>query len=170
MYKRLAVLWALVLAAAAAGAEEARTLDWTDLVPDGGGLEPILEKYRVFELEDDDPRAADAFAAIQSYLQAAPVKPELDGQRVRLPGYAIALEGDGKIATEFLLVPYFGACIHVPPPPSNQIVHVRFQSGVRINALFDAVWVTGRLRTERVGSVLATAGYTMDASGVEPYQ
>lgn len=148
----------------------AQELEWPDLVPQGAGLEKILQEYRVYELEDDDPQAAEVFARVQEYLDNAPVKEEMDGRRVRLPGYVIPLDGDGNHALEFLLVPYFGACIHVPPPPSNQIIYGRSEQEVPVEELFDAVWVTGVLRVERVQDDLATAGYSMEVEEVEPYQ
>jgi len=87
---------------------------------------------------------------------------------VKLSGFLVTLEGDGKAVSEFLLVPFFGACIHVPPPPSNQIVLVR--TGARpfkIRQSFEQVSVTGRLRTERARNELASASYVIEATQVE---
>jgi len=68
------------------------------------------------------------------------------------------------------LVPYYGACIHVPPPPANQTVYVNAEPGRGTRPkLFDVVWVTGTLRVERVESELAAAGYALEAIKVEPY-
>ncbi|HCG90056.1 MAG TPA: DUF3299 domain-containing protein, partial [Alteromonas macleodii] len=78
----------------------------------------------------------------------APVVDTFDGKRVKIPGFVVPLEGTAELTTEFLLVPYFGACIHVPPPPSNQIVYVKFEEGVRIDNIYDAIWVTGELSTD----------------------
>ncbi|MFP3457944.1 DUF3299 domain-containing protein, partial [Psychrobacter sp. SIMBA_152] len=71
----------------------------------------------------------------------APVVEALDGKKVRIPGYVVQLEGDADNVTEFLLVPYFGACIHVPPPPPNQIIHVEYAEGVPYENTYDAVWI-----------------------------
>ena len=100
---------------------------------------------------------------------AAPVVTELDGREVRLPGYVVPLDMTEGRVTEFLLVPYFGACIHVPPPPSNQIVHVRSSEGIELDALYQPFWISGPMRVERVESELAAAGYRINASRVEPY-
>ncbi|MEQ9125514.1 MAG: DUF3299 domain-containing protein [Alphaproteobacteria bacterium] len=105
------------------------------------------------------------------------VKPELDGAFVRMPGYALPLEFDGTGVTEFLLVPYVGACIHTPPPPSNQVVVVRLTKPYVVEDLYAAVWVTGRMRVEAVSRALSyvdgvadvSAGYALDAVTVEPY-
>jgi len=70
----------------------------------------------------------------------------LDGQLVRLPGYVLPLEfGAAKKITEFLLVPWVGACIHTPPPPPNQIVHVKLDQAIELDGMFTPVWVTGKM-------------------------
>lgn len=101
----------------------------------------------------------------------APVVKELDGQQVKLPGYIVPLDiDDDNRVNEFLLVPYFGACIHVPPPPPNQIVHVTSELGVRLDALYQPFWIEGPLRAENSSSELAEAGYRMAADKIYPYQ
>lgn len=85
----------------------------------------------------------------------------LDGQRVRLGGYVVALDFDATKISEFLLVPFVGACIHVPPPPANQIVYVKTGTPFDIKGQFTPVWVTGTIRTELAFTGLADAGYSM---------
>jgi hypothetical protein len=88
---------------------------------------------------------------------------------VKLSGFLVTLEGDGKAVTEFLLVPFFGACLHVPPPPSNQIVLVRTAAKpFKVKEMFQTVAVTGRLRTEAVRNDVASASYVIEATHVEP--
>ena len=77
---------------------------------------------------------------------------DLDGREIQIAGYALPLELSGTAVTEFLLVPYVGACIHVPPPPTNQMVHVRIPAGYESEELYEPVWVTGRI-TNRPQSV-----------------
>ena len=72
--------------------------------------------------------------------------------------------------TEFLLVPYFGACIHVPPPPSNQIIHVNTELGVMLDALYQPFWVEGPLKVEHSSSELAEVGYQLAAEKIYPYE
>jgi uncharacterized protein len=100
---------------------------------------------------------------------AAPpaVVPELDNQRVRIGGYVVALDFDATKIKEFLLVPFVGACIHVPPPPPNQIIYVKAEAGFEVKGQFDPVYVTGTLKTARQFTGLAATGYTMDAETVE---
>ncbi|MDE0392982.1 MAG: DUF3299 domain-containing protein [Rhodospirillales bacterium] len=101
----------------------------------------------------------------------------LDGQDVEIPGYALALEYSGTEISEFLLVPYVGACIHVPPPPPNQIVYVRFADGFESKGLFTPVLVAGRISAGRSsqslsyvdGSADIAVGYSLDATAVEVY-
>ena len=103
---------------------------------------------------------------------------DLHGETVRIPGYALPLEFSGVGVREFLLVPYFGACIHVPPPPPNQMVFVRLDRPFVMKGLFEALWVTGRMSVERStnaltymdGSADLITGYTLDATGIEPYE
>ena len=106
------------------------------------------------------------------------VNPLLNGQIVRLPGYLLPLEFSGKQVSEFLLVPWVGACIHTPPPPPNQIVHVKPEKPVAMSGMFEAVWVTGQLTTGAIkkslslvdGSADIEVGYSLQATRVEPYK
>lgn len=91
----------------------------------------------------------------------------LDGKRVRIGGYVVPLDFDAASVTEFLLVPFVGACIHVPPPPANQIIYVRSSSGFNMKGLFDPVYVTGTLRTKMTFTGLARTGYSLDAEITE---
>ncbi len=95
----------------------------------------------------------------------------LDGQAIRLPGYIVPLEvNEAGRTTEFLLVPYFGACIHVPPPPSNQIVHVRSELGGKLEELYQPYWIEGAMQVKASTSELADAGYQMDAQKIYVYE
>ena len=111
-------------------------------------------------------------------LQRSTVREDLDGRDIRIPGYVLPLEFDGTNVTEFLLVPYAGACIHTPPPPPNQIIHVKAVQGFAVDDLFTPVWVSGALRAELSiqqvglsdGESEFGVGYTLDASSVELYR
>ncbi len=91
----------------------------------------------------------------------------LDGKRVKIGGYVVPLDFDATTIKEFLLVPFVGACIHVPPPPPNQIVYVKAENGFEIGSMFDPVTVVGTIKTESASTGLADAGYTIDAETVE---
>ena len=107
---------------------------------------------------------------LKKLWEDAPVVKTFTGQRVRLPGFAIPLESDTSTAKSFILVPYYGACIHVPPPPSNQIVLVNAPDGAKIKEAFETVMVEGTLKAEAARTDVAHAGYTLTAIKVEPYK
>ncbi|MBK9130893.1 MAG: DUF3299 domain-containing protein [Gammaproteobacteria bacterium] len=150
---------------------EVKVLSWDNLLPEDFHPEKLLEDPGLQNLSDDDPRAQELMKKLQAMWKEAPVVNALNGQSVKLPGFVVPLEGDGRVVNEFLLVPYYGACIHVPPPPANQIVYVRAQGrNVQVRRLFDTVWVTGVMKVEHASSELGEAGYTLDALEVEPYE
>jgi uncharacterized protein len=95
---------------------------------------------------------------------------KLDGKLVRIPGFVVPLDDFQEEGAEFLLVPYYGACVHTPPPPPNQIVMVGMagNKAVKLN-LFDAVWMSGRLKISSVESPYGTVGYQLEGLKVEPY-
>jgi hypothetical protein len=101
-----------------------------------------------------------------SHLPPRVVK-TLDGKRVKIGGYVVPLDFEATTVKEFLLVPFVGACVHVPPPPANQIVYVKTEKGFPVGGLFDPVTVTGTMKTETAFTGIADAGYTIDADSVE---
>ena len=95
---------------------------------------------------------------------------KLEGKLVRIPGFVVPLDDFQEEGAEFLLVPYYGACVHTPPPPPNQIVMVSMEGrkSIKLN-LFDAVWMSGRLKISSVESPYGTVGYQLEGLKVEPY-
>ena len=120
-------------------------------------------------------RLAEAEAEIDRRGQL--VVPELEGTVIRMPGYALPLEYSETGVTEFLLVPYVGACIHTPPPPPNQIVYVKTDRPHLVENLYDPVWITGQITLERSSRALSfvdgqadiATGYKLNAVVIEPY-
>ncbi|HAU92246.1 DUF3299 domain-containing protein [Alteromonas oceani] len=150
------LLCCLMLVSGVVNASEVKEVYWEDLVP------PDFNELAPQQATDHNNKMAQ--------LQPdAPVVDIYNGERVRVPGFIVPLEGTAELTTEFLLVPFFGACIHVPPPPSNQIVHVKMNEGVPVENLYDAVWVEGIFSTTRYSSDLAAAGYSMQGEAVHPY-
>ena len=124
--------------AAAMGA--AQELKWEELVPKN--WDPT-KRYRNLSLEalrDNDPRAIQMLDEMRAVWDNAPTVHAMNGRNVRLPGYVVPLEATAGALKEFLLVPYFGACIHTPPPPANQIVHVTTEKPVTGFGAMAAVW------------------------------
>lgn len=160
-------------------ADEARELTWVDLIPGGDLYYQELERRAqadegFWEDEDweDDAWGDESFEQqVASPAYPSGVVEELDGVKTKLPGFIVPLEleGEGKIK-EFLLVPYFGACIHYPPPPSNQIVYVIMDEPFEVESTWAPVWATGELKTEFRGSDLGSASYTMLAERIEEYE
>ena len=137
-----------------AGSENgaAELIDWVDLMP--ADWEPKMPDLSSFF---HDPQATGF-----SQDAGAPVVQELHGRHVSIEGWLVPLDWDSDQHREFLLVPYFGACLHVPPPPSNQIVHVRMDAGLTEEEMWDPQRVTGTLRVEGAVTDLAQAGYRME--------
>lgn len=154
-----------------AWAAEPRELDWPALIPEGAPVIPpqLTPLHDLSQI--GDALAAEAAPAARQQAPAAPVVKALDKQQVKLPGYIVPLEvsEEGR-TTEFLLVPYYGACIHVPPPPSNQIVHIFSEMGVRVEDLYQPYWIEGRLQVKASSSELADAGYQMEAEKIYAYE
>ncbi|WP_456280918.1 DUF3299 domain-containing protein [Cupriavidus sp. JZ107] len=146
-----------------------REIEWDALLPKGWDPLAPLKGLDLAQMEDGDPRAQAALEKAKQYWQEAPVEPSLDGSPVRLPGFVVSLGGEGEAIREFLLVPYFGACIHVPPPPANQVVHVQAKAPLQGTRTMDTVWIEGVLRVERAETAMGDSGYAMRGARVEPY-
>ncbi|WP_295582874.1 DUF3299 domain-containing protein [uncultured Lamprocystis sp.] len=146
-------------------------LDWDTLIPEDWQPDTLFDKYDLNSLQDDDPQAKELMGKLKQLWAEAPVVSALDGKLVRLPGFIVPVESESTKITEFLLVPYYGACIHVPPPPANQTVYVKLASENAFEGeLFDTVWVTGTLKVTPTSSDLADAGYRIEATGIAPYK
>ena len=151
-------LWSLSLFAVAGA--DAPLLEWTELMPPN--WVPSAPQYEEFfdAVDGPPPQELDA-----------PVVEALDGRRIALEGWLVPLELErAERYHEFLLVPFLGACVHVPPPPANQVVHLRIEEGVRHQELMDPQRVTGRLRASSAQTDLATAAYRMEEADAEMAQ
>ena len=163
----------LLLVPSVHGEQAVREILWEDLMPkDWKPFDPVMDlddsqMRRLYEGSPEEQKQIRELIAAKSF---APVVGALDGERVRIPGYIVPLDFAGTELTEFLLVPYFGACIHVPPPPSNQIVHVKLKDPFKDGGMFVPVWVTGTLTTQAFANAVGDAGYTLDATSVEIYK
>jgi len=143
-------------------------ISWKDLIPPDQKVKIEVEKNDIGLIEHDDPRIK---ILAQQRLTNASVNQLLDGERVKIPGFIVPLEMDTKAISEFLLVPYYGACIHVPPPPANQIIYVKSPlDRPYTGEQFDTVWVTGIMRVEQYSSGIGDAGYAIQATAIQPYE
>lgn len=143
-----------------------KQLRWDDLVPKGWSP---LDEYRKAHpmLEGDSP---EGMQAMREIWDNAPTLTTLNGQTVKLPGYVVPLEAIQDTMREFLLVPYFGACIHSPPPPANQIVHVVPATPPKGLRAMEVVWVTGVMMAKKGDSMMGASGYRIERASIEPYE
>ena len=146
-------------------------IGWEDLMPEGEE-ERLAEMYQAqmamtYGGGIAEGSAADTMVQIGTFKTVA----EMDGKKIRLPGYTVPFEYGAKAEiTEFLLVPYFGACIHSPPPPPNQTIFVKTSEPIMLKDLAQAVWVEGTIRTQTQESDLADAAYTIELTHIEKYE
>jgi hypothetical protein len=148
-----------------------KLITWDDLMPKDWDPMTDFKKLDYSKLQDSDPRAIDALQKLREAWNKAPIEPSMDGVRIRIPGFIVPLEVAQHQITEFLLVPYFGACIHVPPPPANQIIHVFPQKPLKKGLQsMDAVWISGKLETIPSDTDMGSASYRMKAEVVETYK
>jgi len=99
-----------------------------------------------------------------------PLLPYVD-REVMIPGFIVPLEDFAEEVSEFLLVPYVGACVHTPAPPPNQLVHVRMKGGEKVPApLWEPVWVHGTLRVENTQSIYGSSSFFIPGDSVTPYE
>ncbi|WNW12528.1 DUF3299 domain-containing protein [Pseudomonas sp. DTU_2021_1001937_2_SI_NGA_ILE_001] len=165
------LLLPLLLVSTLACAELPET-DWLELMPlsDQKALEAMPE------IDHNSPEAQGTFDSkgglkqskgLPAVMYSTKTVAAMNGKNIRLGGYPVPLETDAKgRSTLFFLVPYPGACIHVPPPPPNQLVLVRYPKGIKLDDIYTPLWVVGTLKIEKVNNDMADAAYAMDASKV----
>jgi len=141
-------------------ADPAIDLKWADLIPGASGSNRT-SPLGVLRHGTAAPQITGP--------DATRVRHDLDGTQVRLPGYIVPVDYSGIELVGFLLVPYIGACVHIPPPPVNQLIYVTTETPYRLETMWEAVKVTGRLTATDTTTELAEAGYTMAALSIIPY-
>ena len=146
-----------------------RDTSWDDLIPKGWDPTKRFLNGQM-NLSDSNPRAMELLRDMRATWDNAPTVDTLNGAAVRLPGYVVPLDQTKTGMKQFLLVPYFGACIHTPPPPANQIVDVLIDRPVEGLQMMDAVWVSGTLKTLRNDSLMGRSGHQLQAVRIEHYE
>ncbi|GGU48927.1 hypothetical protein GCM10009504_01650 [Pseudomonas laurentiana] len=170
-FMRRIFLIALLFCSGLARAELPET-DWLELMPKSD--QKALEEMP--EIDHNSPEANGTFSnkgglkqskGLPAVMYSSKTVASMNGKHIRLGGYPVPLETDAKgKSTLFFLVPYPGACIHVPPPPPNQLVLVRYPKGLKLDDIYTPLWVTGTLKVEKVSNDLADAAYALDAGQV----
>ena len=158
-----------------------KTVEWIDLLPKDD-LEALLNPPEYItnieenstedvisnQLRGDAPNVrADRY---QQALNSSRIVSKMNGSAIRIPGFIVPLEFDDKqTITQFFLVPWFGACIHLPPPPPNQIILTNYPKGLQLESLYEPFWISGVLETSLVENELASAAYVLEMNAYEPY-
>ena len=166
LLRRFVSLCLLALLTIAAEAKEPRTIMWDQMIPEAelqpAPLNPDPSSPQSMMQEED---------LYGGWTYGTTPVEELDGQYVKLPGFIVPLESDeGGLLDEFLLVPYFGACIHVPPPPPNQIVYVKLEKPYEVTDIWEPYWIVGTMRTQTYSGDIATSVYQIEGEDVERYE
>ena len=148
---------------------------WEDLYPADFSPSKIYADYqeKIQYLPDYDSKAMDIYKQfIEELTQNSPINPELKGKNIRLVGFPVPLEfNEATKISEFYLVPYFGACIHLPPPPPNQIVFISTdeENAIDLYDMQDPIIVEGNLEIEGKISEIAHASYNISQASVDTY-
>jgi hypothetical protein len=158
------------LQAAAQGTAAPKETSWEELMPkDWDPMKDLRQLGDMGLVQEGSVKERNLMRQMRELWDNAPTNPKIEGTRVRLPGYVVPLEEVKGELKEFLLVPYFGACIHSPPPPANQIVHVISDTPLKGWRTMDAVWVNGTIKAARTDSAMGVSGYTVADPVVERY-
>ncbi|WP_421911414.1 DUF3299 domain-containing protein [Marinobacter sp.] len=154
---------AISFSTAVSAKDASQEIDWLELMPE--------EDLNLLENMPEVSHEGDGPATLPDEIMTGRVVPEMDGRSGRIPGFVVPLKTtqDMRIL-EFFLVPYYGACIHVPPPPPNQIIHVKYKKGFKLEALYDPVWIEGTLMIEKTENDIASSSYSIVAENVSPYE
>jgi hypothetical protein len=162
--------------------ENFQTIEWVALIPEDD-LDALLNPPDFLKdiADGSDQDSVDLLQKntqldakgkrFQKALVSTNVVNEYDGKSIRIPGFIVPLESAGeRIVTEFFVVPYFGACLHMPPPPPNQIIHVVVNEGIELENLYDPFWFEGRLALKTIETETGVSAYAMILHQVIPYQ
>lgn len=149
-------------------------LAWEDLVTPGYDADSILEKYapQIETLAHNSEQALALYEVMNEEFNNAPANPELADKKVSIPGFIAPIELVDGLITEFLLVPYFGACIHLPPPPSNQTLYVKVAPdyAIRNEDSYEPIWVSGNLEVDKAETDIGSASYQIQNALISKYQ
>ena len=192
LVSRCVICLLVLIFARASIAADYRTIEWIDLLPDqdfqalsnppdllsriedGGDQDILLEGLSGSITDAIAQSNNDISESDQAYydaLASVNVREEFDQVTVRIPGFLVPIDFDDdlKITTLFL-VPYFGACIHLPPPPPNQIIYIHYPEGIELDNLYEPFWVEGTLSTSLIENEIAVSAYSIDADAISPYE
>lgn len=185
LFTSLFLAVSLAMPAIAVSAEKEsqyQTIEWVDLLPAedlNALMEPPESINNIEDGSEADQISNQLFNALslagdsryQQALVSTSIRPEYNNRKVRLPGFIvpITLDKDQQV-TEFFLVPYYGACIHVPPPPPNQIIFSQLKTGIKIDNIYEPYWVEGILSTTLTENEMAVSAYAFTVDNMVLYE
>ena len=168
--------------AVSADAQSYEDIDWTELMPAedlsallnrpaflddiaDGSAQDSLDNFQQRQLEDEQAQQ------YQAALSSTRVIQGFDGKAIRIPGFIVPLaQNEDKEVTRFFIVPYFGACLHMPPPPPNQILYVESEQGITLENLFDPYWFEGVVSIEQKVDAMGTSAYSLSLDNYALYE
>ena len=168
--------------AVSADAQSYEDIDWTELMPAedlsallnrpaflddiaAGSAQDSLDNFQQRQLEDEQAQQ------YQAALSSTRVIQGFDGKAIRIPGFIVPLaQNEDKEVTRFFIVPYFGACLHMPPPPPNQILYVESEQGITLENLYDPYWFEGIVSIEQKVDAMGTSAYSLSLDNYALYE
>lgn len=160
----------LVFAAQTSGAQTYQEIKWPDLASDNSSTGSLNTPIHSGSLLDNQKTPDQVRTSLKAFQQSASVNRNFNKKPIKIPGFVVPLELNEKGAiTEFFLVPFSGACIHVPPPPTNQIIHVAYSNGYKPRFQSEPVWIYGTIMTQDKDTAIANSGYQLTADKIEPH-
>ena len=141
-----------------ATADGVREIDWLELLPpeDLKALEEMPEVNHDGQMQ------------MPQVMASTKTVPAMDGVKGKVPGYLVPISFDeNQRVTEMFLVPYFGACVHVPPPPPNQLIYIKPENPIELGNLWDAYWVHGTVQAGITQNAMATSAYSLKLDRLE---
>jgi hypothetical protein len=182
LYLIISILGLLIFSLTVRAQNEYTNIEWVELMPPDDlqallnppdfifDIEDQAENDNITALKEVSPTDATTKRFKQA-LESMRIVETYDGKNIRLPGFIVPLESDEKQrVTQFFIVPYFGACLHVPPPPPNQIIFVQSSIGIELTSLYDAFWFEGVLTIDTTDNLLGKSAYRMQLNKVYPYE
>ncbi len=170
----VALCYLLFAAAVFAQTPGYQKITWDDLLNEEWyqQMKKDMASYgRMAFLKDGSEEAEKLMASMRKKLDEAPIAPKYVNQKIRMPGFVVPLDAVRNGQRECLLVPYFGACIHTPPPPANQIVlvtpHPQLNLSKTVESM-DVIWVEGEFKDARTTTASGVSGYSLEAVQIYP--
>jgi hypothetical protein len=106
----------------------------------------------------------------KSALHSTNIVQTVLGKAISISGFIVPIEvNEDRTLQSFFVVPYYGACIHFPPPPPNQIIFVQLPDGFAHHNLADAFTLTGILEQGMFEDPLGTSAYTLNVYDIKAY-